>query len=121
MNFDRYIAVIKKKSDPKPKKRVPGRKKHLPARFGPLPHVKKSTKFMSKNNVKVLDWPGNFSDLDPIENLWFIIKSHSLTKDCARKRMLTEAITEVWYSNEKIAEKCEKSVELLTKIKLLNC
>ena len=66
---------------------------------------------MSENDVKVLDWPGNSPDLNPIENLWLIIESRLLKKDCTTERKLTEAIIEVWYRDEEIAEKCKKLVE----------
>ena len=30
--------------------------------------------FLNSQHIKVLDWPGNSSDLNPIENLWASIK-----------------------------------------------
>ena len=30
--------------------------------------------FCTENHVKILDWPGNSSDLNPIENLWTKMK-----------------------------------------------
>ena len=109
MNSDRYIDVIKKV--------IPNLKNAFPGEgifqqdLAPCHTSKKCAKFMSENDVKVLDWPRNFPDLNPIENLWFIIKSRLLKKDCATKRKLTEATIEVWYRDEEIAEKCKKLVE----------
>ena len=40
-----------------------------------LPHRTKSTvAFLIQKNVNVLSWPGNSLDLNPIENLWSVLK-----------------------------------------------
>ena len=33
------------------------------------------TKFLEDNNIRVLEWPGNSSDLNPIENAWNFLKN----------------------------------------------
>ena len=69
---------------------------------------------MCENNVKVLDnnvKPGNSPDLNPIENLWFIIKSCLPKKDCTAKKKLTEASVEVGNRLEEFAEKRKQLVE----------
>jgi len=38
--------------------------------------------FLSDNNIAVLKWPGNSPDLNPIENLWAIIKKELHKYDC---------------------------------------
>ena len=39
-------------------------------------HRSKAVKeFLEQENVQVLDWPGNSPDLNPIENLWKLIKA----------------------------------------------
>ena len=39
-------------------------------------HEAKSVKsFLREKNVDILDWPGNSPDLNPIENLWHVMKN----------------------------------------------
>ena len=60
------------------------------------PHTSKSTKtFFEKNNIKVLSWPANSPDLNPIENLRSIMK-HKIKIDPTKVDDLITAINHVW-------------------------
>ena len=39
--------------------------------------------FFKKSKLHVLDWPGNSSDLNPMENLWTIVKKRLGKCDCS--------------------------------------
>ncbi|KAI2659457.1 Transposable element Tc1 transposase [Labeo rohita] len=52
---------------------------------GPQAHTAKSTKsWLNDHGVGMLDWPANLPDLNPIENLWGIVKRkmRNETKKC---------------------------------------
>jgi transposase len=64
--------------------------------------------FLAQNNVKVLPWPPQSPDLNPIENLWAIIKQKRSKKfgfPTSRDQMI-EQIFEIW--NDIDTELCEK-------------
>ena len=48
------------------------------------------------NYVKVLDWPRNCSNLNPIENLWDILKNKVTNKQPTSAKHFQEVIKESW-------------------------
>ena len=59
----------------------------------------------------MLNWPGNFPDLNPIENLWSIIKTRLGETDCATKKKLIKAIIKIWYHDTKISNNFRNLVD----------
>ena len=49
---------------------------------------KVATEFLKENKISVLEWPGNSSDLNPVENLWTDMK------DVRRKQTITLHVEE---------------------------
>ena len=41
----------------------------------PAHRSKSVSKFLTKHDIKVLEWPGNSPDLNPIENAWNYVKN----------------------------------------------
>ena len=48
--------------------------------------------FLQENQVKILDWPGNNLDLNPIENLWKLMKDRVADKHPTCLKSLENAI-----------------------------
>ena len=57
----------------------------------------KSTKWLSENNVNVLQWPSQFPDLNPIENLCRFLKIPIRKRAPASINNLKTIYQEEWY------------------------
>uniref|UniRef100_A0A9J8DIX4 SET domain-containing protein n=1 Tax=Cyprinus carpio carpio TaxID=630221 RepID=A0A9J8DIX4_CYPCA len=62
-------------------------------------HTAKSTKsWLNDHGVGVLDWPANSPDLNPIENLWSIVKRKMRNKRPKHADELKATVKETWAS-----------------------
>ena len=62
----------------------------------PCHRAKIVAQFLKAQKINILDWPGNSSDLNPIENLWTILKNKVSERQPTNAKMLEQAIKEVW-------------------------
>ena len=57
-------------------------------------HVAKQ--FIAENSINTIDWPSNSPDLNPIENIWTIIKNNVEKRMPQNINELTKFLAEEW-------------------------
>ncbi|KAG1696946.1 Transposable element Tcb2 transposase [Nymphon striatum] len=62
----------------------------------PCHRSKVAKTFLAENRIKVLDWPGNSPDLNPIDHLWNNMKNKVAEKHPSSAKDLVKVIKEVW-------------------------
>lgn len=58
--------------------------------------ARKTNAFFRASRIKILDWPAQSPDLNPIENLWSILDQKVDKGEVTNKIKLFEALTEAW-------------------------
>jgi transposase len=92
MNSERYKKVLE---DPLLPSMLMHRSEFFLQDRAPCHASKKIKTFLETNNIKTIYWPGNSSDLNPIENCWAHMKNMLAKKDIGSFPKLTEAILKV--------------------------
>jgi len=111
MNGDAYVEVLRRKM-------IPAMEKHFPAGDGIFQHdlapchtSRKVKQFLQENNINMLSWPGNSPDVNPIENLWGIVKTRLRKYDCTTQVKLMEAVVQIWFHDQELRDMCSKLVQ----------
>ncbi|GFU28459.1 putative transposase like protein [Trichonephila clavipes] len=52
--------------------------------------------FLAEQNIPLLDWPGNSADMNPIENIWKLMKREVAKDVITNKTQLLERIIHIW-------------------------
>jgi transposase len=51
-------------------------------------------KFIQENKISMLEWPGNFPDMNAIEKLWSTVKKRLGKVDCSTEERTVTSVTE---------------------------
>lgn len=77
----------------------------------PCHKAKSITKFLAEKDVKTLPWPGYSPDMNPIENLWGIVKKRLKKINITTKVKLIENLIQIWHRDDEIKNKCSVLIE----------
>lgn len=76
----------------------------------PCHKARSVTEFLEQKNVKILQWPGNSPDMNPIENLWEMTKRELGNYLIANKEELISKLNQVWNQSEKLKESVKSCI-----------
>ena len=77
----------------------------------PCHKAKVVSQFLESNQVNVLPWPGNSPDLNPIENIWGIMKGRISQQTHTTKSQLIASIIRTWFRDEEFHDKLQRSID----------
>ncbi len=80
----------------------------------PSHSAKVTQQLLERNNIRVLDWPSQSPDLNPIEHLWDHLKREiRKKKQCQDIEELWDIVQDIWYSIT--PQTCRKLVHSMPK------
>lgn len=112
MKSEAYCEVLRKKLLPTIKEWDPeGALEWVFMQDGaPCHNSKKSRAYIKGTGLKLLPWPGNSPDLNPIENMWALLKKKMAMKNTTNIQVLIERLIQTWHHDEDMKTLCAKLV-----------
>ncbi|GFS66665.1 transposable element Tcb2 transposase [Trichonephila clavipes] len=112
MRQDQYKDVLRNRLIPQLEEWFPNGEPYIFMQDEAPCHTARSIKaFLAEQNIPVLDWPGNRPDMNPIENVWELMK-RKVSKDViTNKTQLFERIIHVWNHHPQMQETVQSCID----------
>lgn len=107
---DQYIRVLQTKLVPQITEWYPDWDFTFMQDGAPCHKARKVMTFLEGSGIDVLPWPGNSPDLNPIENLWAIVKKKLKKIKITTKAQLIESLLQIWQNDEGIKNVCQNLI-----------
>jgi transposase len=112
MKQDQYKMVLETRLIPQLRDWFPNGENHTFMQDGAPCHTAKSvTAFLDRQNIPLLKWPGNSPDMNPIENIWELVKRRVSTDLITTKQQLIEKLIAVWCRDPEVKTLAAKCIE----------
>ncbi len=111
MNQVQYKTVLETKFLPQAKRWFKKKKFIFMQDGAPCHKAKTVMKFLAEKKIKVLPWPGNSPDCNPIENLWAIVKEKLKKKKITTREQLILEVNRIWNDDVSIKKTCKKLIK----------
>lgn len=108
MNSDAYMEILKNQMLPSARNLL-GRRYLFQHDNDPKHKSKKVTEFLHQKKVKVLEWPAQSPDLNPIEHLWEEMERRRNSENLRNRQELKNVLQKIWDEIEPGV--CQKLVE----------
>ena len=95
MNSDMYIEILRDQMMPSARE-VLGRRYLFQHDNDPKHTSKKVTAFLKQKKVKLLAWPPQSPDLNPIEHLWEEMERRRVGENARNRQKLKDVLQRVW-------------------------
>lgn len=96
MTADYYISILKRNLTESARKVGLEKKFTFQQDNDPKHTAHKTTAYFRASRIKLLEWPSQSPDLNPIENLWSILDQNVDKGDVTNRDKLFEALEKAW-------------------------
>ncbi|GFX34304.1 uncharacterized protein TNCV_3226511 [Trichonephila clavipes] len=84
---------------------------HFHTRWSSLTYSSVYQAFLAEQNIPLLDWPGNSPDMNPIENIWELMKREVAKDVITNKTQLLERMIHVCNHHPQMQETVQSCID----------